>query len=528
MSENRSSTVLRGAFLLTLAGLISKALSAGYRIPLQNLTGDLGFYIYQQVYPLLGIGIVLSLYGFPSAISKITVNIREAGYSPTLRSFYFPLYSIMFLVCGGLFSLLFFNANLLAEVIGDPQLNSAYQIAAFIFLFIPLLSLLRGTFQGNLQMKPTAYSQMSEQLIRVFIIIFVAILFAQKKVSMYQIGEMGALASIVGMIAASLVLVVFFIKEQRTKSREFTIPWKNYVETIFILGIVASLNHMVLLIIQFADVFTLVPRLVDYGLSSVDAMKQKGIFDRGQPLIQLGTVIGSSFALALIPSVSKQRLIDAPDKFYMYIRGALSFSTHLSIGATVGLIVIFPQVNLLLFQNTKGTSSLQILVIAILLSSIAITVCAILQGLGYMKRTALFIFIAFVIKWIANLMLVPLFGITGGALATIFSLFILCTFALVELHRQLPELKFFRRLKWGTIIKACLGMIAYLLLINYLISATFASSRILLLAYVIFVALTGAIVYIIILIRGRAFTKEQLNMLPYASLFIRLYKGGFR
>lgn len=528
MSENRSSTVLRGAFLLTLAGLISKALSAGYRIPLQNLTGDLGFYIYQQVYPLLGIGIVLSLYGFPSAISKINVNLKEAGHSPTFRSFYFPLYLIMFLICGGFFSLLFFNANLIAQVIGDSKLKSTYQIAAFIFLFIPLLSLLRGTFQGNLQMKPIAYSQISEQLIRVFIIIFIAILFFQKNVSVYRIGEMGALASIMGMIAATFVLLIFLIKEKPGKSKEFSIPWTSYVKTIFILGIVASLNHMVLLIIQFADVFTLVPRLVDYGLSSVEAMKQKGIFDRGQPLIQLGTVIGSSFALAFIPAVSKQRLMEAPDKFYEYIRAALSFSTHLSIGATIGLIVIFPQVNLLLFQNTKGTNSLRILVIAILLSSIAITICAILQGLGFMKRTALFIFIAFIIKWIANLIFVPLLGITGGALATVFSLFMLCTFALVELNRQLPQLMFLRQLKWGTMMKASLGMIAYLLLINYLIPTSFASSRILLLAFVIFVALTGAIVYIVILIRGRAFTKGQLNMLPYASLFIRLYKGGFR
>ncbi len=51
MKEHDNTDVMKGALLLTLAGLAGKVLSAGYRIPLQNLTGDVGFYIYQQVYP---------------------------------------------------------------------------------------------------------------------------------------------------------------------------------------------------------------------------------------------------------------------------------------------------------------------------------------------------------------------------------------------------------------------------------------------------------------------------------------------
>src|SRR5690625_5198215 len=148
---------------------------------------------------------------------------------------------------------------------------------------------------------------------------------------------------------------------------------------------------MVLLIIQFADVFTLVPGLMKYGLSNIEAMEAKGVFDRGQPLIQFGTVLGSSFALALIPTISKKELQKEPKKLSGYIQGALLFSFYLVAGAVIGLIAIFPETNALLFQNTKGTMTLQILAIAIFLSSISITISSILQGLGYFKRTAGFI-----------------------------------------------------------------------------------------------------------------------------------------
>ncbi|MFB8736447.1 oligosaccharide flippase family protein [Bacillus sp. SL00103] len=47
--------LFQGAVILTIAGLLSKVLSAVYRVPFQNIVGDTGFYIYQQVYPFLGI-----------------------------------------------------------------------------------------------------------------------------------------------------------------------------------------------------------------------------------------------------------------------------------------------------------------------------------------------------------------------------------------------------------------------------------------------------------------------------------------
>ena len=53
--------VMQGAFVLTIASFIAKVLSALYRIPLQNLVGDEGFYVYQQVYPIYGIAMSLSL-----------------------------------------------------------------------------------------------------------------------------------------------------------------------------------------------------------------------------------------------------------------------------------------------------------------------------------------------------------------------------------------------------------------------------------------------------------------------------------
>src|SRR5699024_12411474 len=78
------------------AGSRGKMLSATYRFPLRSLRGDMGCYIYQQVYPLIGIGMILALYGFPQAVSKLTAERKKLGLSNTIQQFYLPVVLILF------------------------------------------------------------------------------------------------------------------------------------------------------------------------------------------------------------------------------------------------------------------------------------------------------------------------------------------------------------------------------------------------------------------------------------------------
>jgi len=527
MTGNESNKLVKGALLLTMAGLISKILSAGYRIPLQNLTGDIGFYIYQQVYPILAMVMILTLYGFPSAVSKMAMEVKETGKSLSLKGFYAPVFIILAGICTPIFIFLLLNAEALALLVGDENLKDIYQLSAFIFLLVPFTSLLRGYFQGNIMMKPTAYSQVGEQIVRVSFIIFAAVWIFMTGSDIYDIGRAGVVASVLGALAAILILGLFLFRygrqQKQTGERYSRIPWNYYVSTLLTLGLVASLNHMVLIIIQFADTFTLVPSLMDYGLTKLEAMEAKGVFDRGQPLIQLGTVLGSSFALALLPSITKQKLEKTPHAFYSYTQGTLLFSFYFAAGATIGLVLIFPEANTLLFQNNKGTMDLQILVLSIFLSSLAITAAPILQGLGYMKRTAAFILIAFFIKWTANQLLVPWLGVTGSAIATVLSLLFLCGIVLFELKRKLPELHFFRRINWSAFVKASVVMVLFVLAMDFFIAEQAAASRISLLFYCMFVSVIGGGLYIYALVRWRAFREEEIHMLPMRSLFLRIH-----
>lgn len=518
------ATVVHGALLLTIAGFISKILSASYRIPLQNLTGDLGFYIYQQVYPLLGAVMILTLYGFPVAISTLTAERRRDKVALTFKTFYFPLFVILFIINGTMFALLFGLAPKLSIWIADTDMIFAFRLAATSFLFVPFLALLRGVSQGYENMELTAYSQVIEQLVRVALIILAAYLVFVGQLNIYRIGEAGALATIIGMVVGTIYLAMTFPK--RTKQvtvvhDDTVVPWKYYIMTCLSLGMVASLNHMILLFMQMVDVFTLVPSLIQAGLPKTIAMETKGVFDRGQPLIQLGVVLGSSFALALVPNVVRTTLSQPTEQAHS-IREALLFAGYLATGATVGLVFMMEETNMLLFTNSDGTRSLQILALTLVFTSLTITAAVMLQSLGFVKQVAYFIGIAVIIKIVLNKLLVPIWTINGSALATSGSITVLYWLTFHFLQKKLPHIQFFSHVRWRVLLGANGVMVLYIVSMRYLWLSFLPTSRWAMLVYVGIVVPTGACIYVMLLLRYGVFSKKQMQALPLSRFILWL------
>ncbi|WP_422730474.1 oligosaccharide flippase family protein [Lentilactobacillus rapi] len=83
-----------------------------------------------------------------------------------------------------------------------------------MFLLIPFLSSWRGYFQGKLDMKPTAYSQVVEQVIRVTVILAVAFWAARSLVNPYKMGTIAMLSAPIAGLAA-LMIVRSWVKKSR-------------------------------------------------------------------------------------------------------------------------------------------------------------------------------------------------------------------------------------------------------------------------------------------------------------------------
>ncbi|KGP71840.1 putative polysaccharide biosynthesis protein [Pontibacillus yanchengensis] len=526
MKRKASHHFFQGAILLTMAGLISKVLAAGYRIPLQNIAGDVGFYIYQQVYPIIGMAWMISIYGLPVAISTLVAEEKGKGHPLSVRFFFIPLLVILLLVGALLFGFLYVGAPYIAEVMGDTGLEMPIRVASIPFLLIPLTSLLRGTFQGMNDMTPTAYSQMVEQVVRVTIIIVATVYFVEQGYSLYHVGAGAAFGSIVGGIMAILLLSIYARKRYPSFTGETMekLSYKRAIKTIVIVGLFLCVNYMMLLFIQMADAITMVPNLLQHSMDLGRAQQWKGIFDRGYPLIQLGTVIGSSLSLALVPSITKQRLHNKQEEVYKDASSAVKFSFLFSSAAAVGLILVLPGVNRLFFNSNDGTVSLQVLALVIFVGSMALTFSSLLQGLGSMKAPAFMVMFGFVIKLFLNELLIPLYGMLGSAVASVGAITIICIGNGLLLKKAL-SLSMSVVLPWRSTWIPLLGMTGVVVGVKWVYALLLPlQDRLDYLGYTFVTVGIGVGVYGFLLVRRNAFTNEELLELPLGQKMIQLIK----
>lgn len=76
------------------------------------------------------------------------------------------------------------------------------------------------------------------------------------------------------------------------------------MKEVTLLSLSVSMSSLLLLGYQLVDSFTIYSLLIDSGMDQTIAKETKGIYDRGQPLVQLGIVIASSLSLAIVPLVA--------------------------------------------------------------------------------------------------------------------------------------------------------------------------------------------------------------------------------
>lgn len=501
--------MVRGAIILTYAGLLSKVLSAFYRIPLQNITGDVGFYIYQQIYPFIGMMTMMMLYGLPQSIATFVIeHPHMIQYKRQIRLF-------LYTVTTALFSLLFFLAPILAEWMGDQQLTPGLRVSFLLLWVVPELALQRGFDQAGGRMEKTALSQVVEQLFRVSIIIGGAVLVMKTDLSLYAIGVVASIGAIIG----GVVAVLFFYRgHQRMKASDSsmtahrgTFTYRSLVIPLVFYSVIIAMNHMILLLLQWVDAFTLVESLHQQGIDVLEAQRLKGILDRAQPLSQLGIVASSAITLALVPGLSQATKNYHHEKFIQLAKTAYRFGLYLSGAATVGLIVLMPKVNLVLFKDTAGTVSLQLFVVSIVFTSLAILTSSILQATGKGKQVVMAIVSGLSVKYLANQLLIPLWLLPGAAVSTVLGAMTIFIVNHALLKHQLKQ-------DFSIPLRGFTGAILVLVLsvggLDALLSPyLFSESRLLQLMYILGLIVVGVVVYSSALVKFKAVTTEEKSLL---------------
>lgn len=302
----RSRSFFIGALILALAAGINRILGFVFQAMIYRLIGPEGIGLFNLVYPIYILILIITTAGIPLAVSKMVSqhlaqnNVRAINKIFRVALFMVFLSSILFTVLTVLFYPL-----LVKHVFYDPRVGTCFAATIPGIIIVSLSSVFRGYFQGLHDMTPTAVAQIIEQIIRITSGLILANYLLDKSVALAAAGIAGG--GIVGELFGFICLIIMYIKRTRFNIK----GGGSYLKTGYILREFFDLcapitaGRVISTLLVSVDALIIPRRLAEAGLSSIEATKVFGQFTGvATTLISIPTLITIALATSLVPAIS--------------------------------------------------------------------------------------------------------------------------------------------------------------------------------------------------------------------------------
>lgn len=442
----KSKTFVKGAIILIVFNLIGKIVGAIYRIPLANLLGAEGMGKYQLVFPLYSLLLSVSISGIPVAISKLVAEYNSKGqFGDSKRLLRL---SLVYLFVISLFSsvIVVILAKFIAKLQGNSEIYLCYYGIAPAILFVGVLSVFRGYFQGNLKMMPTAISNLIEQVGKLVFGLF----FTYKFIGYGLV--YGVFGAVLGISISELLALIFlglyyliYLKKHVTKVIANNSK-RGISRKLFEVSVPITLGGIAGPITSIIDSMLVVNLLIFSGFGAGGATSllglQSGIVE---PLINIPIVIAVAISSSLLPNLSSAFAKDDEDEVKNLIEKAFQIILSVSVVCSICYVIFGKQVLNFLYHNTLSYNELMISTKLLFLGSVNLILLSlvqlstgILQGMGKQNLTVKSLLIGSGIKIILNITLVSLkpINIYGAMISGVLSYLVILMMNYGEIKKQ--------------------------------------------------------------------------------------------
>lgn len=417
----RKQSLIKGTFILGLAGIFTRFLGIFFRWPLIMLIGDEGIGYYQMSYPLYMFFIAIAS-GMPVAISKM-VSERNATGDTEAAALVLKKALILMFIMGGSFTgfILLFSHQIISALNWDKKSYYSLIAIAGAPLCISIVSALRGYFQGFQNMIPTAISQILEQCGRVIVGVGLAYLLISKGIE-YSAGG-AAFGASFGAIVAGIYLTIKYLKTQKKVRLHSTHKESNIMFKLLYIAIPISIGAAVSSVMSLLDSIIVPQKLLLAGLTYKEATVLYGqLTGKAFVLINVPLTLSIALCSSLVPIISEAYILNKKSQVINKIQLAMRISMVIGIPSFCGLFFMSrPILNLIFPGNGGGDNILRYLSISIPFITLTQTSTAILQGIGKYTLPVRNILVACIVKVIITLILVPIpsINVYGAVIGTI-------------------------------------------------------------------------------------------------------------
>ncbi len=372
--KNRDNKFLKGAFVLSVAGLFVKFLGAFFRIPLGNMLSIEAMGYYSAAYPIYSFFVAVSMTGFPVSVARLLAEAKARGKTGTIPVILRASWLIMGSI--GLVGsvVLFAFANSIAHGIGNEGAELSLKILAPAVLACSLLGVMRGVHQGFQKMTPLAISMIVEQFTRVVLGLTAAWLLM--KVSSEAAAGGATLGAFVGATAGFLFMYFSYIRTKRNRGfynelgDKITLKMRatsydsmgiafvhntadsfhDVVKKMLIIAVPITISGSVFPLVNIVDVAMVVNRLTSIGYQPEHAKELFTMLSGySMTLINFPLAILAGIQISVVPAITSVYSVGDVKETKRLTRSAMKVTMLIAMPSAFGLSVLSTPIIALLY-----------------------------------------------------------------------------------------------------------------------------------------------------------------------------------
>ena len=527
--KKQETSFFSGVAVLAISTLIVKVIGMFYKIPMMAYLGAEGMGSFNSAYDIYSLFFVIATTGIPVAIS---ILVAESNAQNRFRNAK-KIYKISIATLGvigaiGTVILAIFDEELAVLIRNDAARYCIFAISPTLVL-ICLSSAMRGYFQGNQNMLPTAISQVIEALGKLFLGLGFAIFAIKQGHTMPIVAAYAVFGLTLGVAISLLFLILYKLlsKPLLDENAELRIDkTPQIIKNIFAIAVPITLSSTILSLTKIIDMTMILGRLNDIGYSQAEANSIYGSYSTmAVSIFNLPATLVTAIALPLVPLLSST--IEAKDsvKATKIVNLSFKITSLVAFPTGLGISVFSKSILSLLFSNQSTEIEyvaplLSLLGLSVFSSAMITVTNAILQAHKQVNKPIIAMIIGTVVKIATAYLFIgnKNINIYGAPISTFLStVVIVCVnlyFILKATGRLDSVYKLFVRPCVAAIISIIVGIGAYVIIDMVLVSHW----------TILPVILIVCIVYALCVLKLKIIDENEISMLSSGDKLIKILK----
>ena len=530
MSQSKKQTFLHGAALLAIATALVKIIGALYKLPLKSVIGDQGYGYFATAYDIYSVLLMISNAGLPIAMSRMISQASSLGNYNQVRRVY-KVSRVVFLVLGVVSTLLMtLFCHQLAAFQKQPDAWAAILCLGPSAILMAGMSIYRGFFQGQGDMRPTSVSQVLEAVFKLVVGLAAAIIIMRYTNSV----PLAAGGAIAGVTMSCLVSMIFLRRKFAPAYRELPqtqdVPDSHKVITKTLLAIAIPITigaaGLQLLTVLETNLY-MGQLLTSNGLSQDTADTMKGIYNMAQTIFNMPCAFIVPITVSVLPAVTSFLTLKDDKGVCSTEESGARITGLISMPCTVGLLLLGGPIMGLLggYEGEKlelAGKLLGILGLCVFSYAVIQYTNALLQSHGHAHVPVINMLCVGVVRLAVVYLLVgnPAIGILGAPIGSVLCYACIAALNLISIRRLVPQRpQILKNLLRSFLPAAVMGVAVWVC--SWAIERLLGSdiSRVISCGVPIMV---GAAVYVVGVVVFKAITKEDCQLLPKGEKIAKL------